>query len=252
MKPRILTSLPLFVVLTGLSGTALATNRTWVGTTSDWATTSNWNPAALPGAGDALTFNDTAVGTSVTKVSASGSSLSLTFSGVKSFTFTDFGGAGLYAFSNSALTSTSSVTQTLPYLRLSYNSNGNVTLANNGTGLLSIGNAQKEPATASVTGDIIFSGTGNYQVTKINTRFNYSTNLQKTGSGTLTLTGTASFPGASGSNVSGLVGITTVTGGTLKITSGNHLSLGQAKTGATNWLTLNGGALPMCPPPTYP
>lgn len=238
------------IVFVAATQPAAAVNRTWVGATTDWITTSNWNPAAAPLTSDALTFNDSGTNTTIVKsTTGAANALSLTFAGSKSY---DLGsgvltsnyliGSGIYVSSASPLSSTSSGTQSIPYLRLNNSGSVNITFTNNGTGLIKIGTAMRD-ATGK-TGDIVFTGSGDFEVSMLRRNgTDVANGLQKSGAGTLTITGfQTAFTGA-GASQRGLYGNVAISGGTIRITSGDQRSLGQPQSPNASWLTLNGGTL---------
>ena len=83
-KPlRILLSIVLFMLSTVSSVTA---QFTWVGTTSDINTASNWNPAGVPSSGNTYTFDNTGLNTNITGNPAAGVQIVVSSSGAKSYT----------------------------------------------------------------------------------------------------------------------------------------------------------------------
>ncbi|MBU6409941.1 MAG: autotransporter-associated beta strand repeat-containing protein, partial [Verrucomicrobia bacterium] len=159
---------------------AFATDDTWVGNTSiNWATAANWNPAAVPVAGDDLLFglagtaganltNDIAAGTFFTGITFN--------SGASAFTF--FGNSiGI----TSGMTNSSGVTQTI---------SNNIVLGGNAT-------VDTEAGGTTILASLI---SGNFGLTN-------------NGAGTLILATNTTF-GANGSTFTGGV---TVNAGTLQI-----------------------------------
>lgn len=246
MKPRILTALPLFVIMTGLSGTALAVNQTWKGTvSSNWNLATNWSPGAIPGTGDIAYFDDTAT-TFAPSLAGSSYTLTLSISGSTSFAINP-GTSPLYLRGATAVTSTSSADQSFNGNSYRGNIAGNSTFLNNGTGLLKfLVPIYKEDlsGTSTSTGSLVFDGSGNVEVATLGKRNgNLQAGVIKNGAGTLTIKGFQTVFAASGTTVSGITNITTINAGTVKVTSGDQRSLGQPQSATTGWLTLNGGTL---------
>jgi autotransporter-associated beta strand protein len=102
----------------------------------------------------------------------------------------------------------------------------------------------KEGATSTNNGSLIFDGGGSFQVTSLYKRNGaQQTDLVKNGGGTLTITSFQTVFSTTGTDGSGLTGISTINAGTIRVTSGDSRSLGFTPTDRSNWLTLNGGTL---------
>lgn len=236
----------LAITTLALVQSASAASQIWQGDVStDWDTTGNWVGGALPGGSfsspDVATFNDgNTVSTAVTDANNTIIG-AVTITGTNSYTFN----TNILYFNNAAaFNNSSSGTITLSGTTYRGRRDGDSTFTNTG-GLVSFNGAVlKEAPTAADAGDLIFDGSGNFQVASLGKRNGtHVTDLVKNGVGTLTLTGFQTVFATTGTTQSGLTGITTINNGTIRITSGDSRSLGSALSNSSNWLTLNGGTL---------
>jgi fibronectin-binding autotransporter adhesin len=244
-RPYLLTWAVAVITSLAMVHSASAANQTWQGDVSTvWQTAGNWVGNAVPGGGfsttDVATFNDAnTVSTAITMSGASTVVGSANFSGTDSYNFSD---GTLYltnasAFSNSS-TGTITFNNTVRGRR-----DGNSTFLNTG-GLVSTLLLMKEGATSTNNGSLIFDGGGSFQVTSLYKRNGaQQTDLVKNGGGTLTITSFQTVFSTTGTDGSGLTGISTINAGTIRVTSGDSRSLGFTPTDRSNWLTLNGGTL---------
>lgn len=239
MKPR-----PFFfgrlllpaAALVSFSGSALAADQTWSGTTDgNWATGTNWSGGAAPGgatggaSGDTATFNNN-VNTTVT-VDATRNIKNILFdTGAGAFSF----GGGLLVLTNAgAVTMNAGVANTETI-------NSNILLSATASSTYSfINNSSTAGANLNITGNVTGQTTATAETLTLggsnggtisgvigNGTQGGSVALTKSGAGTWTLSGANTYTGT-----------TAVTAGTVKI--GNSSALGGSRVNLTAGATLD-------------
>jgi autotransporter-associated beta strand protein len=203
---------------------AAAKTRTWIGTSGDWNTASNWNssPAGVPIAanGDPAVFDSTGSILTAT-LSAAGGAGVITFSGNSAQTIATAG----FAFTlgdgtTGSITNSATAVQTISgagALTLS----GAATFTDNGTGA---GQLLISTAISNGTNLLTLSGTG-LLGTISGVIGNGSGAVTKTGTGTWTLSGANTYTGG-----------TNINGGTLVISNASAL-------GSSGTISFGGGTL---------
>ncbi len=235
-----------------IASTSEAATETWVGTTSDWGTASNWNLPSVPVAADTAIFN---TGTGLA-VSLNGVSRNIRFlnfdSNAGSFTFGATGSERLILTSAGGISILSTVTGT----NLTETFAAPITLAGSvafsnarldvGTSLQITGNITNSAvATLTIngagtgTGNLISGnisdGTGVQSVTLSHTAGAWTLSGTNSYSGLTTISGAGGTTVMAGSNSSS--GATTLSNGTLQLASGSNGGL------ASGALTLTAGTL---------
>ncbi len=214
--------------------TAALPTFTWIGGTSNaWTTGSNWTGGATPVSGNTATFNNSGSGN--TTISLGGAvqpigGITFDTAAAAAYTVGSTAGDALKFDANGTVTVTSTVT-TAQAINAAIQTQGALTVANNGTGGLTfrggltLGGGSAGLLTISGTGTTTYSG-------NISTGVN---GITYSGSGLLTLSGTNSF-----------IGTTTILSGTANINSDGALGSaanGVALTGGTLQFAAGGGVI---------
>jgi len=197
-------------------------NATWNGTTSDWNTGTNWDPAGVPAAGADIYFSSNTASTSVS-TSTNQTTGSLRFDP----------GAAAYTISGNTITlggniiNNSTVTQTINS-NLALNASRSI-LSN--TGNVSIGGNVALSNVAALPGTLTIDGNASTTISGVVSDGPAAGGaLTKKGNGTLTLTGNNTYTGA-----------TIVSDGTIAVNSA--FALGAGDTSNKNVLIMDGGTL---------
>ena len=210
----------LFCVLLIAGSSTQAQNATWVGTTSNINTASNWSPSGVPSAGNTYTFDNTGITTTVTGNPSPGVLIVVNSSaGVKDYTISGvLSGATTVTKTGS---STLTLTGTNTYTGITTVSAGTLSIGSGGT-TGAISNSSNVTVTNPAT--LTFNNT---------TGFTYAGVISGTGAVTKLAAGTVTLTGANT-----YTGVTTVTAGTLSIGSGGATGSITNSTSITNNATL--------------
>lgn len=218
---------------------------TWNGTAdATWANGANWSAAAAPGAGEAAAFSNAGNGNTTLDLGAGVTVGSIQFDATAvSYTL----GSGAAGSQSLALGAAGSISNAGPAQLINANLNlptdtaAVATLANNGTGVLTLAGtvAAVPPAGESL---LTVTGTGNTAITGAVTETGAGNSaLLKTGTGTLTLSNGSAFSGAGASgNIPNPAGFPIVIReGTLQLAGGTHSVTGELVIGG---VVAHGGA----------
>ncbi len=213
---------------------ASAANATWSGATNGvWATTTNWNASPVPGTGNTATFNNTGNGNTTLDLGSGVQLLSLTFDSASAAAYT-IGSGGVGA--QTLTLETTGVTQLTASTGTNQVINANVllgvsavassyTFTNNsltGRTLTLAGNLSGNTGGAAGNKTVTFNGAGDTSVSgMISNGGANALTVNKSGAGTLTLSASNSYTGATSIGLVGGLG-----GGTLRLSGAGKLGTG--------------------------